>query len=395
MKKLAFMFGLLLALLVIPALSHATTYAAPPAITSIQSAGNPVGTVTAGEKASIYGTDLSGPLTVKMEVQDDNGTYVGTVSVTGTGVSNTYAEFTVPPHQKQSIEKISVVNSSGLTSNSYTVTITVPGTVGTVPIASISASPSSVKLGGMVNVSWSVSSATPHDWIGLYQIGAKDADYGGWIYTSSCTMNVGSSAKASGSCPFIMPTRPNNPTVSVYYDWVDYEFRLFGNNQVKNKLATSNTVQVGELITNKPIPVPNISYIQSPAADKNVIYSGESTTIYGTNLKGQMTVHIAYSHETNKMAAKTSVFVNNPHDDTLEFLVPKLDAATASIYITNSSGLQSNTVQVKVVPTAGGGGDGGSGGSDDRQQQIIKLQTLLMQLIQQLIALLQQQATTR
>lgn len=93
----------------------------PATITSIQSAGNPEDTISANQKASIYGTGLSGQLTIKIGVQD-----VQTVSVTG--ISDTYAEFIVPSRSQSAVVSITVINASGLASNSYQVNITVPST---------------------------------------------------------------------------------------------------------------------------------------------------------------------------------------------------------------------------------------------------------------------------
>ncbi len=73
----------------------------------------------AGHKASIYGTGLSGSLTVKIGNREPQ--YVKT-----TGTSDTYAEFIVPNYQQTIEAGVSVTNSSGSVSNSYTVRIIVP-----------------------------------------------------------------------------------------------------------------------------------------------------------------------------------------------------------------------------------------------------------------------------
>lgn len=90
----------------------------PPTIYSIQSAGNPVGTLYSNDRASIYGTGLRGQLSIKIGSQESQ-----ILSITG--ISDTYAEFTVPSRTQASPATISVTNSSGLSSSPYQVNIRV------------------------------------------------------------------------------------------------------------------------------------------------------------------------------------------------------------------------------------------------------------------------------
>jgi hypothetical protein len=96
--------------------------------------------------------------------------------------------------------------------------------------AVLSASPGTVATGGAETVSWSgIPGPTGKDWIGLYAVGAADANYADYRYIS-CTYSPASSGKASGSCGFTMPTSAGS-----------YEFRFFSNDTL-TRLATSNQV---------------------------------------------------------------------------------------------------------------------------------------------------------
>lgn len=87
-------------------------------ITSIESAGNPAGTITANEKAVIRGTGLGGKLTIQIGNQEPQ-----ILNVIGT--SDMSAEFTVPARKQAARVNVVVTNSSGVISNSYEVNIDV------------------------------------------------------------------------------------------------------------------------------------------------------------------------------------------------------------------------------------------------------------------------------
>jgi hypothetical protein len=92
---------------------------------------------------------------------------------------------------------------------------------------------STVLPGGTVNVTWSgIESPTPGDWIGLYASGADDNSFQTWIYVS-CSQTRGA-ARASGSCPFSLPSTlaPGR-----------YEVRLFSDDGF-SRIATSQTLTV-------------------------------------------------------------------------------------------------------------------------------------------------------
>ena len=88
-------------------------------ITGIQSVANPLGTVDANHKASIYGTGLKGKLTIKIGNQEPQ-------TVIATGSSDSFADFFVPSRSLSSVVSIIVTNDSGLASNFYEVNIKVP-----------------------------------------------------------------------------------------------------------------------------------------------------------------------------------------------------------------------------------------------------------------------------
>ena len=99
--------------------------------------------------------------------------------------------------------------------------------------ALLTASPSSIPAGGTVTATWSgLSSADSKDWIGIYQPGASNTAYLGWIYTS-CSQTPGT-ARLSGSCPFTVPGSLSPGT---------YELRLLWSDGFTT-LATSNNFTV-------------------------------------------------------------------------------------------------------------------------------------------------------
>ena len=97
----------------------------------------------------------------------------------------------------------------------------------------LSASPTTVAPGGTVTATWSgITAPTTTDWIGLYTPGAPNGSYIDWIYVSCSKTPV--SARASGSCPFVVPTTVAPGT---------YQLRLLANNGF-TVIATSNSLTV-------------------------------------------------------------------------------------------------------------------------------------------------------
>jgi PKD repeat protein len=123
--------------------------------------------------------------------------------------------------------------------NRYTDLATSNGITITGP--TLTATPTSVPSGATLITTWNgIASPTSKDWIGLYQPGAGNTSYIDWIYVS-CSKTAGS-PRASGSCPFLVPSSLAAGT---------YEVRLFANNKYIS-LAKSNllTVALGQARTN-------------------------------------------------------------------------------------------------------------------------------------------------
>lgn len=97
-------------------------------ITGIQSVANPLGTVDANHKASIYGTGLKGKLIIKIGNQEPQ-------TVIATGSSDSYADFFVPSRSQSSVVSIIVTNDSSIASNFYQVNINVPNVTVVSPTA--------------------------------------------------------------------------------------------------------------------------------------------------------------------------------------------------------------------------------------------------------------------
>ena len=128
----------------------------------------------------------------------------------------------------------------------------------------LTASPSSISGGVTVTASWSgIPAPTATDWIGLYRVGAANADYIDWLYVS-CSQTPGI-PRASGSCPFPIPEQLAAGT---------YELRLlasdsFSNVAVSNPLTLSTSTSL--LVSPAVIPaggtvVANWNGIPAPTA---------------------------------------------------------------------------------------------------------------------------------
>lgn len=91
-------------------------------------------------------------------------------------------------------------------------------------IPSITASPSSVKPGEDISVSYSNAPGNTYDWIGMYRSGTSNQEWLDWEYLYG---------KKSGTITFKAPAEAGN-----------YEFRMFENDKHDPSIATSNTVVV-------------------------------------------------------------------------------------------------------------------------------------------------------
>ncbi|HLG69272.1 MAG TPA: carboxypeptidase regulatory-like domain-containing protein, partial [Chloroflexota bacterium] len=109
------------------------------------------------------------------------------------------------------------------------------GTVTVSSATTISAAASSATAGQGMAVSWT-GSTDKQDWIGLFATGASDTSYLAWAYTS-CSHSWNSSAVASGSCTFTLPTTPGT-----------YEFRFFSASS-DTSVISSGTVSVTSAVT--------------------------------------------------------------------------------------------------------------------------------------------------
>jgi hypothetical protein len=158
------------------------------------------------------------------------------------GATGTFAPASVSPSTITS-STLTVTMPASTAAGTYTLTIS--GTDGTLartttatlvvqpPPPSLSASPASVGGGASVTVTWAnVSGPTRNNWIGLYLPGAANSSYLGGFYDDNCGQTAGTSARASGSCSFTMPTSGNT-----------YQFRLFAT-KASTLIATSNAVTV-------------------------------------------------------------------------------------------------------------------------------------------------------
>ena len=131
-----------------------------------------------------------------MEGEDECGTPIFATSGAGSSTSFTWDASAISP----GTHTLSLMVQDG---RGHTATAIRHVTVASA--ASLNVSPESVAPDASVTATWSsITSATPTDWIGLYSHGATDTAYLAWIYVS-CS-HTPTSAKASGSCAFALPT---------------------------------------------------------------------------------------------------------------------------------------------------------------------------------------------
>jgi len=109
-------------------------------------------------------------------------------------------------------------------------------------LLTLTASPTMVSAGGVVNGGWmNLSPSTPSDWIGLFAEGSSDSAFLNWVYAGSCSQTPGSPPLASGSCPLAIPiVAPGT-----------YRLRIFANDGF-TRLAESNAFTVTQVLGQIP-----------------------------------------------------------------------------------------------------------------------------------------------
>ena len=164
-----------------------------------------------------------------------NGSYIDWIYVScsktpgGAGAASGSCPFVVPSTVAVGTYELRFLANDGAMvraiSNSFTVTASGGPT--------LTETPATIARGGSVTASWSgIAAPTARDWIGLYLPSAANTSFANWIYVS-CSTTPGS-ARASGSCPFSVPTTTAPGT---------YQLRLLANDGFA-VLATSNSFTV-------------------------------------------------------------------------------------------------------------------------------------------------------
>jgi PKD repeat protein len=155
--------------------------------------------------------------------------YVSCSQTAGTAKASGSCAFPIPKSVAAGTYQLRLFSANSYTRLATSATFTVTAATTT----TLSATPSSVLAGGSVTATWSgIAAPKSTDWIGLYVRGTADGAYLAWIYVS-CSKTPGS-AKASGSCTFLIPGSVAAGT---------YELRLFAADGY-TRLATSNAFSV-------------------------------------------------------------------------------------------------------------------------------------------------------
>ena len=196
----------------------------------------------------------------------------------------------------------------------------------------------SVPSGSTLTATWSgIPGPSAFDWIGLYRPGSDNYSYLAWIYDSSC-LQTPTSPRASGSCPFTLPSTlaPGN-----------YELRLI-DGDVYTDLARSSVFSVGASSgTLSP------GTLQLSAATYSVAENGGSATITITRAGGStgaVGVTVATSNGTATAPADYTAV-----SQTVSFAAGDTANKTISIPIADDALVEGNeTVNVTVSAPTGG-----------------------------------------
>jgi len=250
-------------------------------ITGIQSASNPMGTVDANHKASIYGTGLSGTLTIKIGNQEPQ-------TVTTTGTSDTYAEFIVPQRSQASVASVTVTNSSGVASNYYQINInpdninsTTPSTKPYITILSPNGG-ESYNTGAQVPVKF-ITNLTDQQTRGMvFQLYKKTSDSFGKMYVQSITSNW------LGGSPYnwTIPTSLESGSYYIYtaaqgsregIDPIDFSDNYF---TINNQSGNANTTTQPSITITSPVVQGNYISINDPLDINWTSKGGSSVAVY-------------------------------------------------------------------------------------------------------------------
>ena len=243
------------------------------------------------------------------------------------------------------------------------------------PSASVSVSPSTITGGDTITVSWSgVTNPTVKDWITLYskESGAGHLNY---IYTSSCGLSRGTTAKASDSCSFTLPT----PLI-----FNSYELRLLTNDS-NTVIATSPTLTN----TNPAVPTsPNPATITvnpttaRPGDSVKVTWSGVTTptttdwiALYSKTSGSRIGYIYARTCSSNQDGAVSATYASSYCNFTLPANLAlgqyyfKLLAENTGVEIKKSAEIEvANFKRVFITSTNYNGNLGGLSGADAKCQ---------------------------
>jgi len=168
------------------------------------------------------------------------GGFDGSVSLTASGLpAGTTATFA--PNPATTASTLTVTTATSTPAGTYTIAVT--GTSGSLthdatlslvvvaPSPTLSVSPTTVASRGRVTATWSnVQSPTRWNRISVHSVATGTRV--SWVYTSSCTTQAGSTAKASGSCSIRMPSTAGQ-----------YELRLYANDTTLLAMSSPVTVR--------------------------------------------------------------------------------------------------------------------------------------------------------
>lgn len=282
---------------------HATEASA--VITSISAPAAPGGIVYSGQKAAIYGSGLSGQLTIKIGNQDAQILQI-------IGTSDTYAEFTVPARFQAIATVISVINSSGIASNAYSILIEVP----TAPAPIISSISSKAAPEGVI---YSDEQAT--------------------LYGSGLSGLL--SIKLGAQEPKIVQATGNGNSVSFivpHYSQTSYVTVSVTNTDG----STSASYQAKVEVPSKPKPTPVIASVQSAGNPSGTIDAGNKASIYGSGLSGSLTIKLGNTEPKY-------IRITGSSDTYAEFIVPSYQqSVSVSVTVTNAENLTSNTYSLRI-----------------------------------------------
>jgi peptidoglycan hydrolase-like protein with peptidoglycan-binding domain len=110
---------------------------------------------------------------------------------------------------------------------------------------------------------------------------------------------------------------------------------------VSNEKGVSSPVKVK--VQGKKSVTPTVSYVQAPAENKNILYSNQRATVYGSNFSGTVYIKLVGKAQDYRVQAY------NIYSGSVDFIVPIVSSVGDFDLTVEQSSVSSNLIRVQVV----------------------------------------------